>query len=43
MENLRKRAGPLILDPVCDSFDFEPDGDVDIDEFAELAESMTGP
>jgi hypothetical protein len=35
--------GPVILDPVCDSFDFEPDGDVDIDEFAELAESMTGP
>ena len=35
--------GPLLLDPVCDSFDFEPDGDVDIDEFAELADSLTGP
>jgi hypothetical protein len=35
--------GPAPLDPVCDSFDFEPDGDVDRDDFAEAALSMTGP
>lgn len=35
--------GPTSLDPVCDSFDFEPDGDADIHDLVEVIGSMSGP
>jgi hypothetical protein len=31
------------LDPVSDSFDFEPDGDIDIDDWATAAAELSGP
>ncbi len=35
--------GPLLIDPVYDFFDFEPDADVDIDDFGVMAGVLTGP
>ncbi len=29
--------------PVCDSFDIEPDGDVDVDDASQVLTIMTGP
>ena len=35
--------GPYFLDPPNAFFDFEPDGDVDIDDLGVIATEMTGP
>ncbi len=35
--------GPVLLGPVCDSFDYEPDGDVDSNDYGAANSELTGP